>query len=109
MDMTKCIDECLSCHRICSETVAYCLTKGGAHAAADHMQVLLDCAEICQTSAHFMLRKSKHHSITCEACARLCEACAASCEKIGDDEQMRRCAEACHRCAQSCREMAKAA
>ena len=31
--------------------------------------VLLDCAEICQTSANFMLRGSPLHTNTCAACA----------------------------------------
>ena len=109
MDMAKCIDECLACHRTCLETSAYCLSKGGAHVAAEHLTVLLDCAEICRTSANFMLRNSKQHAVTCEACASVWEICAASCETMGNDPQMRRCVEACRRCAQSCRAMAKAA
>jgi hypothetical protein len=32
--------------------------------------LLLDCAEICQTAANFMLRNSELHSRTCAVCAR---------------------------------------
>jgi hypothetical protein len=46
---------CLDCHAICVETAAHCLTLGCAHASARHQTVLQDCAEICQTSANFML------------------------------------------------------
>jgi hypothetical protein len=104
--MQSCIEDCLSCHRICVETTAYCLQKGGKHAAADHIRILLDCAQICATSADFMLRGSDLHTHTCAACAAVCEACAASCAQMADDEMMKRCADTCRRCAESCREMA---
>lgn len=108
-DMQQCIDECLNCHRVCLETVQYCLGKGGKHAEARHIRTLLDCAEICQTSANFMLRGSDLHGRTCAVCAEVCRRCAESCEQMGDDEQMRACAEACRRCAESCERMAAAA
>ena len=107
-NMQDCINECLSCHSVCLETVAYCLEQGGKHAAADHVRLLLDCAEICQTSANFMLRGSGLHTRTCAACAEVCEQCAASCERMAGDAQMTVCAEACRRCAESCRRMAGA-
>lgn len=104
-DMKQCIQECLGCHRICLETLTYCLQKGGKHAEAKHVRLLMDCVEICQTSADFMLRGSDLHTRTCFACAEVCTACAESCEKMGEDVQMKACAEACRRCAESCRGM----
>ena len=97
------------CHTICLETITHCLTEGGDHARPDHITLLLDCAEMCQTAANFMSRGSEVHALTCGVCAEVCERCAASCEQTGDDEQMRRCAEVCRRCATSCREMAASA
>jgi hypothetical protein len=105
-EMRQCIQECQSCHSVCLETVTHCLQKGGAHAEASHIRLLLACVEICQTSANFMLRGSELHTQTCGACAVVCERCAEDCERLGDDEMMRRCAEACRRCAESCRKMA---
>ena len=107
--LQRCIDECQSCHDICVETTAHCLSQGGRHAEADHISTLLDCAEICAVSANFMLRDSRFHRRTCEVCAEVCDACAKSCEAVGDDDAMRRCAEECRRCAESCRQMARAA
>jgi len=107
--MQRCIQECLQCHRICLETVTHCLHKGGQHAEAAHIRLLLDCVEICQTSANFMLRGSELHTRTCGVCAEVCERCARSCEQIGGDEQMQACAEACRRCAESCQHMASMA
>jgi len=96
----------INCHGICLETVQYCLEKGGRDAEASHIRLLLDCAEICQTSADFMLHQSGFHPRTCLVCAEVCEACARDFDAFGDDVQMKRCAEACRRCAESCRGMA---
>lgn len=107
--MLQCIENCLECYGICLAAITYCLEKGGEHAEAKHVRLLLDCAEICQTSANFMIRGSALHPITCGACAEICARCAEDCERMTDDEQMRKCAEACRRCAESCRQMAGAA
>ena len=79
---------------------------GGDHAASSHIRLLIDCADVCQTSAHFMLHVSDHHRKLCEVCAEVCEACAADCARFGDDQVMQQCAEVCRSCAQSCREVA---
>lgn len=107
--MQECIDRCQSCQEICLESIAHCLELGGKHAEADHIRMLMACAEICDTSARFMLLGSKHHARTCEVCAEVCEACAKDCEQLAEDELMQRCAEVCRRCAESCRQMATAA
>ncbi|MBU8541994.1 MAG: ferredoxin [Bosea sp. 12-68-7] len=110
MDMSNCIRECLDCHRSCTETVIHVLHGGGHHAEATHLVSLLDCAQICITSADFMARHSPHHAHLCRECAEICEACAKLCEEHEDpDGRMKANAEACRRCAATCREMAGAA
>lgn len=104
-EMEKCIKDCLDCHSICLTTIQHCLQKGGRHADPSHIGLLLNCAEICQTSTNFMLSGSHFHVRTCAVCAEICEACAKSCEQFEDDPQMRSCAEVCRRCADSCRKM----
>jgi hypothetical protein len=104
--MRSCIDECQSCHEVCVETITHCLSMGGKHAEAEHIRTLMDCAQICTTSADFMLRGSSSHSDICDACADICDDCADSCEAL-DGAEMKRCADQCRRCAESCREMAK--
>lgn len=106
MNMKECIDNCTECHRVCLETLAYCLKKGGAHAEATHILTLIDCADACTLSADFMLRGSTLHSRSCALCAEACERCAASCEKFANDARMKACADICRRCAKSCHEMA---
>lgn len=105
--MRECITNCSSCHAICVETASHCLQMGGKHAEAGHIRTLLDCAQICATSADFMLRGSAFHSRTCGVCAEVCERCAEECERIDpNDEMMRQCAQLCRQCADSCRRMA---
>lgn len=104
-EMQQCIDECARCHAICLETAHHCLHLGGKHADPRHIGVLLDCAEICQSSANFMLRGSSHSAHVCAACAAVCQACEESCRSMGSDEMMQKCADACRRCAESCRKM----
>ena len=107
-EMQRCIQECTNCHGVCLETVAHCLQMGGKHAEAAHIRLLQDCAEICQTSANFMLRGSELHGRVCAVCAEVCERCAEDCERFGDDQQMQACAQACRSCAEACRQMATA-
>ena len=105
-DMQRCLVLCRECHDICLSTVSHCLAKGGRHANADHIGLLLDCAEICQTSANFLTRGSRLHPVTCGACAEICQRCAEQCARIADDGVMRRCAEVCSSCAEQCLRMA---
>ena len=104
-EMQQCIQACLECYRTCLETVTYCVQKGGRHAEVSHIRLLLDCVEICQTSANFLLRGSELHTRTCFACAEVCERCAESCEGLGGDSMMKACADMCRRCEESCRKM----
>lgn len=102
----ECIENCVDCHRICVETINYCLRMGGAHAGADHVGLLTDCAQICQTAGDFLIRGSALHPQTCGVCADACNQCAASCDRFGADPQMKACADLCRTCAQSCQQLA---
>lgn len=106
-DMARqaCIQDCLECYSTCLETVNYCLQQGGKHATPEHINILMDCAEICRTSANFMLRGSSFHAYTCDVCAEICIVCADECAPFSADEQMQACADICRRCADSCEAM----
>ena len=102
-NMQDCIDACTRCHQTCLETAMNeCLEKGGKHVESGHFRLMLNCAEICQTSANFMLSSSDFCIQVCEVCAEICEACADSCEQM---EGMDECVQACRECARTCREM----
>ena len=103
-EMAACIDACLNCYRTCTEMAfGHCLEVGGEHVAKPHFTLMVACAEICRTSAHFMLIGSEHYQHLCRECAEICEQCAAECERLGD---MAACVAACRACAESCRAMA---
>jgi hypothetical protein len=103
-DTRKAIDLAGACHDICLETSMHCLEMGGPHAEPSHLRLLRECAEICQTSAYFMLLGSEFDADVCDVCARICDRCAESCDRFTDDF-MKRCADICRRCAESCRNM----
>lgn len=105
--MQSCIQNCTDCYQMCTQMITHCLQKGGDHANPEHIKILLDCAKICETSAAFMIRDSKFHSLTCGTCAEICLACAKSCSAIKDCEMMQACARVCQKCATSCEEMSK--
>lgn len=105
-EVEQCLTNCTDCHSICVEMLTYCVEKGNKHTDPAHIRLLRDCAEICQTTANFILRGSKLHGLTCRACAEICMRCAEDCEKFTDDDKMKMCAELCRRCAESCKRMA---
>ena len=101
--MQQCIDECLNCHRVCLQmAMNHCLELGGKHTEPNNFRTMIACAEICQTSANFMLIGTELHNLTCGVCAQVCEECARSCEGL---DGMEECVQACRRCAESCRTM----
>jgi hypothetical protein len=45
--MARATRDVLECWRVCEETVSYCLHRGGRHVEAEHLKLMIDCAEIC--------------------------------------------------------------
>ena len=106
-EMDSCMETCRECEQLCTSAVRHCLELGGRHSDASHIQLLIDCADICGTSARFLMRDSRFHAHTCLACATVCNHCAHDCRQLGDDAEMLDCAEMGERCAESCRKMAE--
>lgn len=98
------IQRALECYSICAEAVTRCLERGGAYAAKPMLHLLIDCSEICQTAAGFMLRGSSLSQLMNAVCAEACERCAEGCERF-DDDLLQQCAEVCLRCADACRDL----
>lgn len=104
--MDEAIKDSLDCYRICLETISYSLKKGGRYVDPDHIQILIDCEQICNLDAAYLIRNSIFAGRTAELCADICEKCAASCEAIDPgDTQLKACAEVCRKCANSCRKV----
>lgn len=105
-EVRKCIKDSIDCYQTCTETITRCLTMGGKHAELEHVNLLVDCAKMCNTNADFMIRNSPYYSQTCGMTADICDECADSCDRF-DEDFMKDCANMCKRCAESCREMAR--
>jgi hypothetical protein len=102
-EVQECIRNCLDCYRACREmAMNQCLETGGRHVEPEHFRLMINCADICQTAADFMLSSSTLHPRICAACAEVCAACAQSCEDVGD---MDACVQVCRKCAASCERM----
>lgn len=102
-----CIDACLKAQRECIMTLTYVRDLGGAHIDPVRIRSLLDCADVCQVGATFMMRGSHRHIEMCAVAARICRDCAEQCDGT-NDQQMRRCVEACRTCEAHCRELINA-
>jgi hypothetical protein len=94
------------CESICVATIQHCLELGGEHTEPSHLQLMQDCADICETTAKFLARSSPQHAQVTTACADLCDRCAASCEQFVGDAPMKACADECRLCADACRRIA---
>lgn len=105
-EVRECIQDNLDCFRICNQTLVRCLSIGGKHSEIEHVNLIIDCARICDTNADFMLRNSTYYPQTCGLTADICDECADTCDRFEDDF-MKECASVCRRCAESCREMAR--
>lgn len=100
-EMAHCLELCQQCHNACSGVVSY----GLQHLSEPLLRLLQDCAEICETSADFILRSSEFHAQTCGLCAEICLKCAAACEEFPQDSRLQECARLCRHCAEACQMM----
>ncbi|HEU0002773.1 MAG TPA: four-helix bundle copper-binding protein [Ktedonobacteraceae bacterium] len=103
VEMQQCIQDCLNCNAVCTQTAQKCQQAGGDHARPEHIQMLHDCAEMCLTAAHFMQHNSPLVGYVCQAAAQVTNHCSNECEQMGDTD----CANACRNASWSCDQMTK--
>lgn len=97
----SCMEVCTQCHQTLLHTaMQYCLPADGKHVAPDHFRLMMNCAEMCQTTANFQLSDSKYCRQIAALNAQICDECADSCERLGDLDD---CVQACRQCAECCR------
>jgi hypothetical protein len=106
VNMEDAIQNAMDCSRVVQTCIQHCLSLGNKHAEVGHISVMMDCAEITQLSAKFMISTSDFSHDLSGICARVCEACYDSCQSIDpEDPHMNTCMVACRKCADSCRNM----
>lgn len=101
-DAKSCSSNCKECAEVCEKTLDYCTKKGGAHAKAEHINVMKDCITVCKANADLRSRNSKYVDAMSKICSELCTDCAASCEKL-KDPKMKNCIDECKKCADCCK------
>ncbi len=103
-DMTRCIELCQGCYQTClGMAMNHCLETGGTDVEPRHFRLMMACAEIWRTAAHFMLINTPHHGTRAVNVPEICAECAQDCERIGGMDE---CVAMCRSCAESCRAMA---
>ena len=105
--MRRCIEATSDCYTVCTETLNYRLNGGADIPDPEHVRLLIDCCEVCQTTQNSLLRASELgtmlSAVTVEACEKVSESLRAI---DGSDEQLEHCADVCDETADCCRELA---
>jgi hypothetical protein len=103
VEIQQCIQDCLNCQQVCSQTADADQQSGGDHAKPEHVQMLQDCAELCMTTAHFLQHGSALGGYLCQATAQVTDICSNECDQMGDTD----CANACRNASWSCNQLSK--
>lgn len=103
IEIQQCIQNCLECHKTCMQMAEEDRRSRDDHATKEHIQMMLDCAEICLTTAHFLQHGSALAGYVVQACAQVTTICANECEQAGHTD----CANACRNAAWSCTQLTK--
>ena len=99
----RCVDRCRETYEGCQVAIAHIL-EGDGQGKERQVRLLTDCAEICETCASFLLRRSGRHAIVCRACADICDAVSGEFGTYGD-ELMAALIDICRECAKACKDM----
>ena len=96
------------CRRACLDAGRRAIDDDGSTLSDTQMGILLDDAEVCETTIRFRRRNSTLHPRMCAACVEVCERCAELCQAFAADAVMRACGAASRRCADVCRQLTEA-
>lgn len=97
------IDACLDAYKLCRETSAYAVQRGGRLAELERIQHLHDCADVSLTMANLLTRDSRFRRDLAPLCATIARACAESLESMEHEEpQIRATYAACCHVADAC-------
>ena len=100
-DVRETARRCFACAGACWETLSTWLAE--VDPRSDPPTLLMDCAEICELTAHVLIRSSTEGRRFSALCAEICELTAAM---AAEHEDLADVVEAARRCARSCRSFA---
>ena len=97
---------CLRAHEACEAAVAQALRAQEGEALNECVGALLDCADVCRTTARHIRHGSPLLRGTAGVAAELCERAAEACLALPSGPAGQTWAEACRRAAAGCRRLA---
>lgn len=100
--LQNCIDACLKCIQACFECFNSCLNEPDMKERKYCINMLIECAMICQTTAAEMSMSGNFIKEQCKLCAAACNKCSEECNKFKDAYCIQ-CAEICRDCAEECK------
>jgi hypothetical protein len=101
MNKDELVEVLLACAAECNRCMAECLNEEDVSMMARCIELNVDCADICTTTAGFVARNSESTDTLLEICAEVCRACGEECSKH-ESEHCRDCADLCMECADAC-------
>lgn len=100
MDLVHTVNHCaVTCYHAMAEMVKRPDVKN----RTKQIQLLHECARICQTQAAFLAMDTPFVKEHAKVCALICEECAKECAKF-NDPMSQQCAQTCADCANKCRQ-----
>ncbi len=101
-EIQECMLKCLDCRTMCLKLVEHYLRLEGAKSDGPDIRLLLNCSEICATTARFMLRGSEFCQRLSLLCAEVCKRCARQWSLLRDDALIEGCWLSWSQCAECC-------
>ncbi|MRR10895.1 four-helix bundle copper-binding protein [bacterium] len=103
------IDTLSACDITCTVCADACLSEPHVQMLARCIELNLDCADLCSTTARLLGRigfaESEMLRAQLDACGEACRACAEECDRHQDIEHCSICADMCRSCERACAEM----
>ncbi len=102
LEANKCIAALQKCHAVCMRTLSYSgnQIEREYHTHEELRKSMLDCAEMCQAAANFLIRDSDHYLRICREASEICKDLA-SISKVID--RMEGVISKCNECIHACR------
>lgn len=92
------------CEATCEHMITHLVTMQDTN-RSNQIQLLRDCADICNLTAKYVARKSYSVKQCAKLCAIICQTCGNECSKF-NDQHSQMCAQHCLECAKACQTFA---
>lgn len=98
--LVKTIQECSA---TCEHMTKMMLYMPDVKNRVEQINLLRDCADICDTTEDYVARNSYFSKSIAAQCADICVTCGTECSKF-PDQASQMCAQICFNCAEECKE-----